>query len=197
MQNCDSEHNLTPSVDWPHAPIHRWVPGSAYLVTAGTYGKLHHFRGAERLSWLTQEILERTWEFGWRLDAWAIFSNHYHFVASPRPDLAHPGSLKEAIRRIHGRSAVHWNRADGAAGRKVWHNYWETQLSFERSYLARLQYVHDNAVHHRLVTEATAYPWCSARWLQQQATPAQYKVLKSFRTNTVRVPDGFEPSGDW
>jgi REP-associated tyrosine transposase len=50
------------------------------MVTAGTYKKEHLFRGPKRLDVLHRGLLAVAQEFGWQLEAWAVFSNHYHFV---------------------------------------------------------------------------------------------------------------------
>jgi hypothetical protein len=50
-------------------------------VTASTRHHAHHFKGKERLVVLHRGVLKIAAEFGWRLEAWAVFSNHYHFVA--------------------------------------------------------------------------------------------------------------------
>ena len=68
--------------EWPHAPLHRLGESGAYIVTAGTYQKRHHFRGDERLSFLHDLLLETALKHDWRLQAWADFSNHYHFMGS-------------------------------------------------------------------------------------------------------------------
>jgi putative transposase len=85
------------------------------------------------------------------------------------------------------------NRLDGTPGRMVWHNYWETRLTYQRSYLARLNYVHQNAVLHRLVAVANQYRWCSAAWFERTATAAQVRSIYSFKTDQVRVHDDFQP----
>ena len=66
---------------WPHAPVHALAVGGTFFVTGSTYQKLHHFRGAQRLGVLHRGLLKLALEFGWQLEAWAILSNHYHFVA--------------------------------------------------------------------------------------------------------------------
>jgi putative transposase len=85
------------------------------------------------------------------------------------------------------------NQYDDTPARKVWHNYWESRLTFQASYLARLQYVHQNAVKHRLVTTASLYPWCSAGWLEYTVSPATVKALARFQTDKVQVDDNYEP----
>jgi len=51
------------------------------MVTAGTYYKAPFFRGADRLKYLCGMLLEFAEKYAWQLQAWAVFPNHYHFVA--------------------------------------------------------------------------------------------------------------------
>jgi putative transposase len=176
--------------EWPHAPAHRMGAAGAYIVTAGTYGKVHHFRTAERLSFVQGRLLALAEEFGWQLQAWAVFSNHYHFVALVPEDAS---TLATVIRRLHSLGTREVNRLDGIEGRKVWYQYWDTHLTYERSYLARLNYVHQNPVRHGLVRVATAYPWCSAGWFEQRAAPSFVKTVSSFKIDRLSVPDEFAP----
>jgi len=69
------------SPDWPHAPAHKLTEDGTYIVTAGTYQKAHHFHNTERLHFLTKTLLALSKKYGWRLQAWAVFPNHYHFIA--------------------------------------------------------------------------------------------------------------------
>ena len=92
---------------------------------------------------------------------------------------------------LHEKTAKWVNRLDAAANRKVWYNYWETRLTYQRSYLARLNYVHQNAVKHGLVPVANRYPWCSAAWFERTATPAQVKTIYALPTDRVTVYDDY------
>jgi putative transposase len=176
--------------DWPHAPVHRISEAGTYIVTAGTLDKQHWFRGAERLHLLESELLRMAKSAGWQLEAWAVFSNHYHFVAH-RSSAA--TGLNVWLKKLHGETAHQLNRLDGAAERQVWYNYWDTQLTFEKSYFARLSYVHQNAVKHRLVPVANQYPWCSAAWFERTASPSQVRTIYNFKIDKVRVVDNFDP----
>ncbi len=93
--------------------------------------------------------------YRWQLEAWAVFANHYHIVARGFPDSA---SLGKVLKHLHTDTSRELNRLDRKQGRKVWHNFRDTKLTFEQSYLARLNYVHQNAVHHKLVPVANQYP---------------------------------------
>ena len=164
------------------------------MVTAGTYLKRHHFMGRNRVEVLHRGLLAVAAEHDWRLEAWAVFSNHYHFIAhSP----AQPETLSPMLGKLHGLTAKWVNQLDGAAGRKVWHNFRETRLTHEKSYLARLHYVHRNAVKHGLVLTPNAYPWCSAGWFEQTANSAQVNTIYSFQTDRLKVFDEYEPAKEW
>jgi putative transposase len=76
-------------------------------------------------------------------------------------------------------------------GRKVWFNFWDTKLTSERSYLARLNYVHQNPVKHGLVTMANQYRWCSAAWFERVASPAMVKTIYGFKTDKLKIYDDF------
>ena len=174
--------------DWPHAPVHRLRDAGTYIVTAGTYNRAHHFRDAERLSYVTNSLLALASKYGWKLQAWAVFSNHYHFVA----ESAQPRTLRRLLQYLHSVSAKHINKIDGAPGRPIWFQYWDTLLTYEKSYLARLRYVHMNAVRHGLVQEPGAYPWCSAGWFERSASPSFYTTVMRFPSDGVSIPDEFE-----
>ena len=183
---------LEEEVPWPHAPPHQLSEAGTFFITAGTYLKAHHFREPTRLAVLQRGLLRLTYDFGWHLEAWAIFSNHYHFIAqAPSGDLTGE-SLRSMLAVLHEKTAKWINRLESSPGRKVWHNFWDTRLTYQTSYLARLNYVHQNPVKHGLVPVANQYPWCSARWFERTATPARVKVVYRFKTGKVRVPDEFE-----
>ena len=182
-------------IPWPHAPLHQLAEPGTYFVTAGTHLKEHHFRGRQRVRRLHGELLSVAQEFGWQLEAWAVFSNHYHFVGHS------PGSGAESLSRmlgkLHERTGKWINELDDTPGRKVWFNFRETRLTYHRSYLARLRYTHENAVKHELVPAANQYPWCSAAWFERTATPAQVKTVYRFRIDKLNVYDDYSVASEW
>jgi putative transposase len=173
--------------DWPHSPPHRFASDGVYFITAGTYLKQHHFRRRDDLNRLMALLFSLAREHAILLQAWAIFSNHYHLVAQGAGE-----SLREMITSLHSQSARELNARHGIAGRQVWYQCRDTQLTFERSWLARLRYTNANAVKHGLVRTETEYPWCSAAWFERTASPAFVRTVESFRIDRVNVPDSFE-----
>jgi putative transposase len=174
--------------DWPHAPIHRLSEVGAYIVTAATYRKEGIFNSAPRLTFLTNALLHLAEKYQCGLQAWAIFSNHYHLVV----ESVEPASLKNLIRQLHTTTARYANELDQRIERKVWFQYWETHLTFPKSFLARLSYVHSNAVLHGLVRRPEHYPWCSAAWFERKAPQSFRQTVMTFPCDQLVVPDDFE-----
>ena len=195
--NAHSGRMARREIPWPHAPVHRLGEAGTYFLTAATYRKEHFFRGRERLEVLHRGLLTVARDFGWTLEAWAVFSNHYHFVGHSPRGKETADSLREMIARLHEKTAKWVDKLDGTPGRKVWHNYRETKLTFEKSYFARLAYTHRNAVKHGLVPVANQYPWCSAAWFEREATDAQVKTIYSFGDKRISVHDDFDVSPEW
>ena len=177
-----------PPKDWPHAPVHRLSENAVYIVTAGTFHKERLFDTDAKLDLLERMLLFLSKQQGWQLEAWAVLANHYHFVARGNPQSTHLGQF---LRQLHYDTARGLNQIDGQAGRRVWYNFWDTRLTHQYSYLARLNYVHRNAVKHGLAAVANQYPWCSAAWFERTASPAQVKTIYSFKTDKVKVYDEF------
>ena len=158
VSGCSSDHSYhmpKPAIPWPHAPKHQLSENGAYFVTASTYLKAHHFRTPQRLEVLQRGLLTVTRDFSWDLEAWAVFSNHYHFVAHSQSDLKNAGSLSQMLGVLHTRTAAWINRLDKTPGRRVWHNFWDTKLTYQKSYLARLNYVHQKPSVEAAVSAAT------------------------------------------
>jgi putative transposase len=187
----EAKYSLKTMNGWHHSPVHIFPAAGAYMVTAGTYLKQHFFNTPERLDFLQNLLFELSDRFGWQLQAWALFSNHYHFVGiSPEK----PQSLKTMLNRLHSLSAREANRLDGNQSRKVWFQFWDTHLTYEKSYLARLNYVHQNPVHHNLVPVANLYQWCSASWFESNAKKSFIETVHRIKTDRIKVIDDFAPN---
>jgi putative transposase len=186
-----------PRTPWPHAPTHQLSQRGTYFVTAGTYLKAHLFRGPERLRVLHRGLLTVARDFGWHLEAWAVFSNHYHFIAHSPPQAENASSLSQMLSLLHTKTGAWINRLDRTPGRRVWHNFWDTRLTYQKSYLARLNYVHQNPVRHGLVPLANQYPWGSAAWFERTSSPAMVKSIYRFKADKLPVFDEFTSSPEW
>jgi putative transposase len=173
--------------NWHHAPNHQFTPGKIYMVTGATLHKKNLFHNGERLSLLQSTLLEKLTESGWALHAWACFPNHYHFIGKA-PDIE---KISQSMKRLHGNLSIRLNRMDGCTGRKVIYQYWDSCLSYDSSYYARLHYVMTNPVHHGLVPLASKYPFCSTAWFQKHTSKAACRKIASFPCDNLSVPDDF------
>jgi putative transposase len=158
------------------------------MVTGATLHKASFFQTTEELSLLERALLSLSRQYAWQLEAWAVFVNHYHFIARGYSG-AQP--LDAFIKHLHSDTARSLNELDNSPGREVWYNFWDTKLTYERSYLARLNYLHQNPVKHGLVAVANQYPWCSARWFERTASPASIKTIYSFKTDKLKIADDY------
>ncbi len=175
---------------WPHAPLHLLGDAGVYIVTGATHGRVPYFEPPERRTMLQDRLLETADHFGWRLQSWAVIPDHYHFMAESPGDAT---TLSAMVGALHSSTARWLNERDGTPGRRVWHQYWESQITFQRSYMARLGYVNRNPVKHGLARVPSEYPWCSAAWLKATASPEFVRAVASFKVDRVSVVEPGEP----
>ncbi|GMV99189.1 MAG: hypothetical protein AMXMBFR84_03280 [Candidatus Hydrogenedentota bacterium] len=173
---------------WHHAPPHVFIPDSTYFITAGTVDRAHLFNTSEKRDSLVAQFAADVERAAWQLHAWVFFANHYHFVAFA-PEGALP--MKRLLQAFHSNSARALNTVDGTPGRKVWHQYRDTRLTFERSYLARMRYVLENPVKHGLVKVSEEYRWGSMRWFLKEGNPGFQKTVLSFNIDRISIDDDY------
>jgi putative transposase len=177
-------------VHWHHAPPHSFEKGKTYLITAGTAQKKLLFDTQQKLDLFCNTTLQLAKKYTLSLQAWAFLANHYHIVASSAK-CAEGFRFDVFLKHLHRELAIQLNRFDNTPGRPVMYQYRDTVLTFEKSWLARLHYVHYNPVRHKLVRFASDYPWCSAAWFESTASPAFIKTVYSFKIDHVNVLDDF------
>ncbi len=101
-------------IQWPHAPLRELSACGTYFVTAGTYRKQPYFRRCDRLEVLHRRLLAVTRDFGWHLEAWAVFSNH-HFIAHAPDEENGARSLSGMLGLLHEKTAKWLNGLDDTA----------------------------------------------------------------------------------
>ena len=189
---ADDDPRRTP---WPHAPEHLLGEAGAYIVTAATYRKEMLFSDGPRLRMLHQALLEIAAKHGMKLEAWAVFPNHYHFVA--HASRCRSGALRPFLRknctparRLRNQPSIDQHKRAGASGTI----FGTRSLTVEAVISgARLAYVHHNAVRHRV----------RDRWLRNTrgvpprgssgcATPCTNQERSTaMKLDRVNVPDEF------
>ena len=173
---------------WPHAPPHHFTPRGTYTITAATLHRKRLFDSGAKLDLLRDTTFELVKNYALILQAWAFFWNHYHLVISFENTTT---TQHDFIRHLHRELATRLNRIDDTPGRRVMYEFWDSRLTFEKSWLARLNYVHHNPVKYGLVPLANQYPWCSAAWFESNVRSGFVKSVYSFKTDGIKVPDDF------
>ena len=173
---------------YPHNPPHYFVPNAMYMITGAIVYKQHLLNEGRKKQLVLETLFERSKLLGWKMEAWAVLSNHYHFIAQA-PE--HANSLSKLIRQIHSITAIQLNNWDNTPGRQVWFNYLDTCLTYERSYLARLHYVHMNPVKHGLVDDVLDYPYCSFKWFIEEADDDLQQQVFRQPIDRVKAVDDF------
>ena len=180
--------------DWPHAPPHRLGRAGVYFLTARAADGCHLLAEDSMKDWFQDTFFSIAADSDWKLEAWAVLSNHYHFIAhipKSKTNGEEAASLRSAVTKLHSFTTKELNRREGMSGRtRLWQNFRETHLTHQESYLARLNYVHQNAVHHGLVLKGSDWKWCSALRFKKAVTPAWVKTVASFRYDEIARKDG-------
>jgi REP-associated tyrosine transposase len=174
--------------DWPHAPVHRLDSRGVYMITAATLHKQHFFSSSRKLDLWQGTLIALAKRYDWHLHAWAVFPNHYHFIARSEDETPR---LTEFLSHLPTSTASQLNQLDREGTRKVWYNFWDSKLTYERSYLARLNYVHQNPVKHGLVAVANKYRWCSAAWFERTSPPSMIRTIYGFKTDKLKMADDY------
>lgn len=171
-----------------HNPPHYFVPNAMYMVTGSILHKHNLLSEEKRKEFVLQILFEKAKLFGWELQAWAVLNNHYHFIGEAPEDAR---TLPKLIQQFHSITAIQINKWDNATGRQVWHNYWDTCLTYEKSYYARLRYVHENPVKHGLVQNEIDYPFCSYKWFLEKSNDELKDQVFSQPIDRLNIVDDF------
>jgi putative transposase len=152
---------------YPHAPPHLFRPGAAYFITAKTHSGAPMLATTARRAELIDSLAFAAAQHRWQVVAWVVLSNHYHCILqAPAQD---PSALSTLLNSVHKFTSRRWNQEDSAPGRRVWYQYWDTCLTSEGSFWARLNYIHYNPVRHGLAQTPQEYAFSSYRVWQARA----------------------------
>jgi len=106
-------------MNWPHGPAHWLFEPGLYMITARTYQKLPHLHSAMRLDFFVGSLFDYATDFEWNLRAWAVLSNHYHFVGAS----SKPATLQKFLGKLHMKTVKQLNLWDNTPSRKCGFNF--------------------------------------------------------------------------
>ncbi|HES59261.1 MAG: transposase [Calditrichaceae bacterium] len=151
---------------YPHNPPHLLLNGAKYWVTGSAFKHNPYFKEKE-IKYKMMDVLCTTAEkLHWQIDDWVILDNHYHLMLeSPDTKLNdhNPKTIANFMNNFHRFSALWMRKNCGSLKnvKNIFFNYWDTCITYERSYFARLNYLYFNPVKHGYVQHPSEYPYGS------------------------------------
>jgi putative transposase len=146
------------------------------------------FTDEDRLVYL-EWLREYSNKFGVDVLAYCLMTNHVHLVVVPSTD----DGLQRMLKPLHMRYAQHINRTRNWTGH-LWQGRFFSSMLDDQYLWAAIRYVERNPVRAKMVTEAEAYDWSSARARCRLTTDRvltssaywqqQFEQLETLRRNT-------------
>jgi putative transposase len=173
-----------------HNPPHLFLPNTKYFITGVIYNKykLLHTESAKKK--LLEYIKKSTLHFDWLLEDWVILDNHYHLMLMA-PENAE--TLSKLIGNVHRYSAIWLNKNVPVPQSydKIWHNYMDTCITYEKSYFARLNYIWYNPVKHGYAEKPES--WKYGSYFDRFKNEKEYliRINKNYPCDKVKIDDEY------
>jgi len=163
---------------WHSPPHNDYREDLCFIIAAACYEHAPIIGNSpERMAECEDEVLKVCQDFGATVYAWCILPNHYHLLV--RTD-----RIKELLSlfgKFHGRSSYYWKKEENKRGRKVWFNSFERDMKSHRHFMASLNYVNNNAVHHGYVTRWQDWEFSSAKlYLEQVGRDEAERIWREY-----------------
>jgi putative transposase len=163
-QACSDNQAMPTDIESPHGKALRKgrysQPGSVYLLTSVTQGRMPHFEDW-RVGRLLVSEFRRAHEAGLcESMAFVVMPDHFHWLITLQS-----GSLAALMGRVRSRSAIAVNRVNGMGGQLWQRGYHDHALRKEEDLPAITRYVVANPLRAGLVKCLGDYPMWDARFL--------------------------------
>ncbi|RPI13299.1 MAG: hypothetical protein EHM58_18765 [Ignavibacteriae bacterium] len=175
---------------YKHNPPHLFVPNSKYFVTGATYQRKHYLINDESKFALLSSIKKGFSDLDWQLEDWVILNNHYHLMVNSNGDSS---TLSFIIKEIHRFNAL-WVKKNIPQAKNeevIWYNYWDTCITYENSYFARLNYIWFNPVKHGYVEFAE--DWIHGSYYKRVKEEKEYldSIKEKYPFDKINIDDNF------
>jgi len=175
---------------YDHNPPHLFVPNSKYFITGCTYNKIHLLINNTSKMKLFESIRKGFSSKKWILEDWVILNNHYHLMVNATEKAE---QLPDIIKEIHKFSAL-WIKKNINNAKdidKIWYNYWDTCITYEKSYFARINYIWFNPVKHGYVDSPEK--WRYGSFFERYKKEKEYleRINKNYPCDKVNIDDEF------
>jgi putative transposase len=174
---------------YKHNPPHLFRPHAKYFITAAIYRKHHLLRGDDVKHAVLEIMFESFNRHRWRIEEWVLLDNHYHLMADAPEDAM---TLSRVINNFHRFSAlkIKKNVNPASPSDPVWFNYFDTCITYEKSYFARLNYIWFNPVKHGYVEKPEEWKFGSY-FFKENGNDEARSIMKNYPCDRIQVEDDF------
>jgi putative transposase len=185
-----------------HNPPHLFIPNAKYFITGAAYKHKPIFRTQNAKSAVLKYMFKSFTNFDWQIEDWVILDNHYHLMASAPHDAE---TLSQVINNFH-RFTSNWitknvdcgdyvttglPKATHSKTKRWMYNYWDTCITFEASYYARLNYIWFNPVKHGYVQDPSDWVFGSYYQRVKDESSKIKNLINQYPCDKVKVNDEF------
>lgn len=175
---------------YKHNPPHLFVQNCKYFITASTYLKKPFLVSQSSKSHLLESITKGCNKHDWMLEDWVILDDHYHLMLqAPEGSI----NLSKMISEIHRFTAL-WmkkNVEEVESAKRIFWNYWDSCITFERSYFARLNYIYFNPVKHGYVEFPENYLFGSYHYRVGVEKEYLESLRRDYPWDKIKVKDDY------
>jgi putative transposase len=173
---------------YKHNPPHLFRPNAKYFITAAVYKKQHLFEDDDVKHCVLEVMFESFTRQCWKIEEWVLLDNHYHLMADAPENAT---TLSRVINNFHRFSALRMKKINQAITvDRIWYNYYDTCITFEKSYYARLNYIWNNPVKHGYVERPEDWKFGSY-YFKTDKNDEVRKIMKKYPCDRIRVEDDF------
>ncbi len=191
---------------YKHNPPHLFRSNAKYFITGATYEHVRYMKSDEAKDIFLNYLFKSFEHYNWKIEDWVVLDNHYHLMANA-PENAE--TLAQVINNVHRFSSGGIKSLDlecidcvNAAPtqsahsiehsiKKMFHNYWDTCITYENSYYARLHYLWYNPVKHGYVKYPLEWKYGSYYYRHHDEKEYLDKIMKLYPCDKVKVFDDF------
>ena len=175
---------------YTHNPSHLFKSNAKYFITGATYLKKAFLVAESAKGKLLDSVKKGCEKYFWVLEDWVILDNHYHLMLNAPNSVS---TLSKMFNEVHKFTAI-WlkeNFLELKKEKRIFYNYWDSCITYEKSYFARLNYIYFNPLKHGYVKEANNYMWGSYRFRLKEEFDYLNKLKEKYPWNRVIVKDDF------
>ncbi len=146
-------------------PRHYYQNDTVYFITARVYKSNNYLDSEIKKKMLVDLFFTTLADYRYRLFAWVVLDNHYHFLFKTRVG----DTLPQMMKQLHANSREALARLDTQKRKVAFYNYWDSCLRNRNEFFCYFNYVHLNPVKHGYVQQMSDYAFSSYQyWLDKK-----------------------------